>query len=101
MVSSHHPLTFPQSISQAGGWGRQNPGGAAGKLQSRDLGRGLGVGARGVFPSQVSEKLQKWRAATRLAGRAGATVAILPPASGGPRTVHSALTERYPPLAIG
>lgn len=77
------------------------PGGAAGVRQSRDLGRGRGEGARGGFPSQVSEKLQKWRAATQLAGRAGATAAILPPASGGPRTVHSPLTERDPPLAIG
>lgn len=83
------------------GWGQHESGGAVGKHQSRNLGRGLSEGAGGGSPSQVSEKLQKWRAATRLAGRAGATVAVLPPASGCPRTVYNVLTERHPPIAIG
>lgn len=44
------------------GWGQ--PGGDARERQSRNQGRGLVEGAGGGFPSQVSEKLQKWRAAT-------------------------------------
>lgn len=83
------------------GWRQHKSDEAAGKRQSRDLGRGFSEPAGGGPPSQVSEKLRKWRAATRLAGRAGATVAVFLPASGGPRTVHSALTKRYPPIAIG
>lgn len=65
----------------------------------RTAGRGCeeepvrGERAAGGVPPYVSEQLQKWRAATQLAGRAGATVALFPPASGGQRTVHSNLSE--------
>lgn len=81
------------------GW--EQPSGDARKRQSRNQGRGLVEGAGGGFPSQVSEKLQKWRAATQLAGRAGANIAVLPPALGVSRKVHSPLSEQYRPLAIG
>lgn len=79
-----YTLPFPQNAPRTRGGSRAKSGGAAGKHQSPDPGRGLGEGAGGGSPSQVSEKLRKWRAATRLEGRAGATVAVLPPASGGP-----------------